>query len=673
MAGDWLPLREAGNALLRVCDGARSLDGQGYSRFDRGFAEDLLGKPSWSPRQARAFWKMLRKYRGQLDGMGLPFASLPEPPEVPSEPEPKPQQVPLDAAFYGDPRPVIKVAPRPAGSISLTKHPQYGFQFRCEFEPGEGLAVKDRFRAAIPVTIWEPESRTWIVPGKHAESLLAFAKEQGWAWSDEALAEATSRASSFRAAQEQRAAFVAASSAADSQFLADFRSKSGHALFPYQRAGAEYMVKKERCYLADEMGLGKTVQVMAALHHTQAFPALIACPASVSMVWERHVHEWLPGKKVAVAPASPAGADVYIGSYDRIAKAAERLKSVPWKAVICDEAHALKNRDAKRTQAFCGKMNRQAGTFEPGLLSLARFRWLLTGTPVPNRPSEMIQPLLGLDRLRDLGGFKGFATRYCGWVQGVPGTIDGSVPENLPELNQRLRASCWVRRLKEDVFKDLPDKRAAKAVQEFALGDAGTAEAIVQMTQLRRVAAEEKLAAAIEWVREFLEGGEKLVLLGWHNEPLQAIYNAFRSQAVLLTGSTSAQDRVRAIDAFQQSEDCRLFVGNLQAAGQGITLTAASNIAIYELPWTPAILDQGIARIHRIGQTASKVTIHYLLAAGTIDEDIAALIDQKRAVSVGIQDGKAVSEGDLVSALLGRLRSRVDDAEARFFGEEAWA
>lgn len=671
MGQDYPQIREAGEALLAVCDGAREDDGQGYNGFDAPFARDVLGKGSWSPRQAAAMHKLLRKYKNQLRGHGIDYDEIPKPDTQP--PQTVQTQVGGGQVQQMAPPQLQREAPT---NIVHNVHEQYGLQFHVSF-PFDAV-VKDRFRAACKTTIWNPDEKTWIVPGKHAKELLAFAKEAGWKWNDDALFEAMKREREVRDKKRAEEEAAKASTAADSDFMADFESRSGYKLFPFQRAGVEYLVKKERAWLSDEMGIGKTVQALAVLHAVKGTPALIICPASAVSVWRRHVEEWLPGTTYTVAPEAPRAGSrhIHITSYDRCTRSYDKLIDLPWKAVICDEAHALKNREAKRTKRICGHYDRRSGETIPGLLEQARYRLLLSGTPVPNRPVEMIQPLMGLDRLKDVGGFVGFATRYCGWEKGVPGSIQGSVEENLPELNHKLRASCWVRRLQREVRKDLPDKMTDHIPLELAdpkryeatkhatfedlfakaEGDFNTAEALVKLTKLRRVAAEEKLPAATSWLENALESGEKLLLFGWHNKPLEQIKKHFGDQAVILTGSTSDKEREKAVDRFQNDDSVRLFVGNLQAAGEAITLTAASRVAIFELPWRPGQLDQAVARALRIGQTADKVMVHYLLAEGTIDEHIANLLDEKRKTIKAIEDGKEVKQEDMVGALLDKLR-----------------
>lgn len=705
---DFPELREAGARLSEVCDGAREQDGQGFNGFDSPFAKDLLSKPSWSQRQASAFHKMLRKYRKQLDGFGISYDTLPAP-----------EQVQVNAGTFkpsgGSQQVLVPHAPAPAQvrveapNVTLSTHEKYGLQFKVSF-PFDA-AVKDSFRASCGMTIWEPESKQWIVPAKFAPELLAFSRAHNWRWSDDALFEAMTKERNLKDALRAREEATKASTATDSTFMAEWQcsgTKAGracdeiHRLFGYQRAGAEYLVKKERTFLCDAPGLGKTVQALAAIQHTKGFPALVICPAGVATVWEREIGHWMPGVTVTVAPAKPkpSSRSIHITSYDRAQRNHEALMAIPWVTIVADESHLLKNREAKRTQKICGHEDyRDASKSVPGLLPRARYRYLLTGTPIPNRPVELIQPLMGIGRLQDLGGFGVFASRYCGWVKGVPGSIQGAVEANLPELNQKLRALCWVLRTKEQAMPDLPPKftdhvpmalanperyrAAARDVFAFLETEPNAAEALVQLTTLRRVAAEEKVPAALEWIETFVEQDEKIVVLGWHVEPLQALHKAIPS-SVLLVGGMTQEAKDKAIDRFQNDPECKVFIGS-RAAYEGITLTAAANLAFLELPWNPGLVDQAANRIHRIGQKAESVTYHYLLADGTIDEDIASLIDAKRKVIRAIETGEQVAESEFIRDLMLRLKGQKpqrgaskaqrkyeDSAEDRAAGTGAW-
>lgn len=544
-------------------------------------------------------------------------------------------------------------------------------QFEIRFPYDD--AVRMDLKESVPGRYWDGTRKVWTAPLTSEMEIREFA-----ARNDFVLGKSVGEAS-----QKQQ---DVTPKKLDSDFMKDFRSKSGFALRPYQRAGAEHLVKNERCYLADGVRLGKTIQCMAGIRHVSqklGRPAkvLVVCPSSVTSVWQRHFAEWLPEVRYRTAPAGIEGASAYITSYQRAQKNRQRLKAEKWDIVILDEAHKCKNRNAARTQALLGHGDRRDDTFEPGIVDGVKYRWFLTATAVEKKPYELLQPLIGLGRLDDMGGFTGYATRYCGWVKGVQGSITGCVFSRLPELNQKLNSTgIWLRRQMEDVFAEMPEKtyehvpialsnpkryfgeQAATFDRiDNADGEMGSAEVITQMTALRRIAAEEKVEGVIEWVSEFLDDSEqKLVLLGWHTEPLQRLFATFKDQAVILTGASTAQQRLKAMDDFQTKSEIRLFIGNILAAGEGIDLSAASDVALLELPYNSSTLDQGLGRVLKPGVT-KRIGVWYLLAPGTIDEEIATLIDQKRRIAAGIHDGRVTTDDDkdMVSRLLKNLRSKV--------------
>jgi SNF2 family DNA or RNA helicase len=296
------------------------------------------------------------------------------------------------------------------------------------------------------------------------------------------------------------------------------------------------------------------------------------------------------------------------------------------------------------------------------------YRLFLTGTPVMNRPNELIAQLTAMGRLDDLGGFWHFANRYCGYEPGR-GMMGA---HNLAELNDLLRQTCFIRRLKADVLKELPAKTSALVPMaidneddyryaesdligwlheqgDFEGADAATrAEHLVRIERLKQLAADGKMGAVCEWIDSFLESGEKLVVFAHHVHIVNAL--ADRYSAPRISGAVSEKERDAAIQAFQNDPQTRLIVCNIQAGGVGITLTAASNVAFVELAWTPAAHEQAVDRTHRIGQR-DVVIAWYLLANGTIDDDIYALIESKRVVVNAATDGGTAGEASILKEL----------------------
>jgi len=451
-------------------------------------------------------------------------------------------------------------------------------------------------------------------------------------------------------------------------------------LRPFQGAAVEYARRARRTFLADEPGLGKTVQALAILEAEGAFPALVVCPASLRLNWLREAGRWLPGRSATAlgGDAAPAGVDIGVVSYDVLYRLTDALAHAPPRALVLDESHFVKNPSARRTRAA----QAVSAGMDPDAIVL-----LITGTPIVNRPAELAAQLQVLDRLDVAGGGRRLERVY-------------GEGRELDVLNRRLRRTCYVRRRKTDVLPQLPDKQrvvvpvelanrreyaevqrdVARWVRDQAEADARflasieelepdafeaavrargreaaqrarRAEALVRLNKLSLVAARGKLDAANEWIDAFTQADEKLVVFCRHREIGSRLHAAHPS-AALATGVLAADRRNDEVARFQEDPQCRLIVCSLDAAGVGLTLTAASNVAFVEMGWSPAVHDQAEDRLHRIGQ-ASAVTAWYLLAAETIDERIAAVVDRKRRLVTAASDGGTVDAVSAVDELLG--------------------
>lgn len=267
----------------------------------------------------------------------------------------------------------------------------------------------------------------------------------------------------------------------------------------------------------------------------------------------------------------------------------------------------------------------------------------------------------------------GYGSKNCNLRNdGFGWKYDGAT--NTKELHELLK-SVMIRRLKKDVLKDLPPKTRAfvpmelenrseyvTAEQNFiefireekgraAAEKASHAEYLVKISTMKQLAAHGKLNNVISWIRDFLEVEDKLVVFAHHKAVITRLMEEFGDIAVKIDGSVTGEHRQTAVDRFQEDPEIKLFIGNLKAAGVGITLTAANNAAIIELPWSPGDLVQVEDRLHRIGQEEN-VTIHYLLAEDTVDEHIASILDKKAEVLKAVLDGKAVDEENLLTELI---------------------
>jgi hypothetical protein len=440
----------------------------------------------------------------------------------------------------------------------------------------------------------------------------------------------------------------------------------GGELKPFQRAGVQYLLKQRRSFLADEQGLGKTIEALATIETDGAYPAIVVCPASLKLNWMREIERWLPARSAQTLDGNRgavAGADVTVLNYDIVAGRLDALSALTPRAVVLDESHYCKNPRAQRTQAvqqLCAAVPRDG-------LVLA-----LTGTPLLNRPPELISQLRILGRLADFGSGAQFGQRFRG-------------PDAYQRLHWHLRARCFARRLKGEVLPQLPAKtRAVVPVSlnnepEYRLAEqdviawlrsqpldlreldakvaaALRAERLVRLNALKLLAARGKLHAALHWIHDFLASGEPLVVFARHREIQHAVLERF-PRALHVLGEDSQRARDQAVGAFQSSEgaDNQLIVCSIEVAGHGLTLTRSSNVAFLELDWTPAKHDQAEDRCHRIGQQGA-VNATYLLAADTIDETIATLLERKRAVIEAVTDGREQDERGVVDALVAELR-----------------
>jgi len=465
------------------------------------------------------------------------------------------------------------------------------------------------------------------------------------------------------AAEAQAAIRRSKATAADP--VDDVAARLGGELQPFQWAGVRYVLDARRVFLSDEQGLGKTVQALAALEADDAYPAIVVCPASLKLNWLRETSKWLPHRSVEVVSggvAVPRTGDITILNYEIVGKHRESLARMRPQAIVVDESHYCKNPRAKRTQA----VRRLAEAVPRGGLRVA-----LTGTPVLNHAEELISQLRIIGRLDEFGSGARFSRQF----QGV-------LTEE--RLHWHLRRSCFVRRLKSEVLPQLPAKRqvvvpvALDNEREYRVAErdviewlrsqplelseldakiAATmrAERLAQLGALQRLAARGKLAAALAWIHDFLESGEPLVVFCRHVEVQEAVLQRF-PDALHLLGRDSIEAREASVRAFQEPDGPQLIIGATRVASQGITLTRASNVAFLELEWTPALHDQAEDRCHRIGQRDA-VTAWYLLAAETIDETMAELIERKRGIVAAVTDGKRIDGESLIEGVVRTLRS----------------
>lgn len=441
---------------------------------------------------------------------------------------------------------------------------------------------------------------------------------------------------------------------------------------PFQIAGVEYALDRRRTFIADEQGLGKTLQALLTVEQAEAFPAVVLCPASLKLNWKREIGRWLPHRSIQIVSGRgrvPFDADLVVLNYEIVESHGDALAAIAPGALVLDEAHYCKSPNAKRTRA----VQQLADKLPEDALRLA-----LTGTPLVNRPKELVPQLRILGRLAEFGSGAGFERRF------------GSAEER-ERLHWHLRRTCYLRRLKKDVLPQLPEKQRAVVpltlsnqaqyeraergfmewlVEQFRgteelsqrLNAALRSQALVKIGALRKLAGHGKVHTAVHWIQDFLESGEKLVVFASHRDVQHSLAEHF-PDAVHILGSDSPESRDAAVQRFQTDPSVQLCVCSLKVAAHGLTLTAAANVAFVELGWTPAEHDQAEDRCHRIGQEDS-VTAWYLIATNTIDERVAALIEHKREIVGSITDGKTIGDIPAIDAILADYLGVPDDDAA---------
>lgn len=471
-------------------------------------------------------------------------------------------------------------------------------------------------------------------------------------------------------------------------------------LYHFQKVGINFIEKKKgRCLIADEMGLGKTIQSLAWLClHPEIRPVLIICPASLKYNWYREVQKWIGVHSQILSGTIPnyINENIVIINYDIIAYWYKQLKEMEFKLLILDEAHYIKNNQAKRTKTF-----KKLIYNIPKLIAL-------TGTPIENRPVEIYNIVKAIDPLL-FPNFVEFVEEYCnakktrfGW--------DTSGASHTLKLNRILKSTIMIRRKKIDVLKELPPKNIVKVpiqidnekeykkaenefinflkdkyhtkiitddlkkeLKEYAVRNKieisknptdeeirfvietkfqriNTAPILAQIETLKQLSIKGKLKQIKDWINTFLESDEKLVIFLTHQKTMDYFIHTF-PDAVKIDGSVPIPRRQELIDKFQNDKKTKLFFGNIYAAGTGITLTAASNVAIIEFPWSPGTLVQAADRVHRITQT-KQVTVWNLVGADTIEERIIDLLCRKEKIIYQVLDGKKDIDSSIFNDLI---------------------
>lgn len=453
----------------------------------------------------------------------------------------------------------------------------------------------------------------------------------------------------------------------------DYSKYSHRPPLNHQKIAIEKLAGSKRFILADDMGLGKTTSTIIAALETESKKILIVCPASLKINWHREIANYTDrsvficeGKKFSTEHDFVIiNYDILKNFHDPKSKELTLLEQCNFDLVILDEAHMISNAQSQRTKiinSFVKKINRV---------------WLLTGTPMTSRPMNYYN-LLSIIESPVAQNWMAYAIRYCQGYQFKAGNrkvwnVTGA--SNLEELRDRTSKQI-LRRLKEEVL-DLPDKiitpvylRLQSKEYENLMGEYydwydknpdESSSLTVQFSKLmkvRKVIANEKTRQTIEFAENILEQGKKVIIFTNFTDSLQTIYQHFGKQAVYLDGSCSNSVRQQAVDSFQNDEKIKVFVGNLKAAGVGLTLTSAEVVIMNDLSFVPAEHAQAEDRAYRYGQK-SNVLVYYPLYENTIEGVIYDILNKKKEIIRTVM-GDQIPEnvGDVAEEILNLINKR---------------
>ena len=452
----------------------------------------------------------------------------------------------------------------------------------------------------------------------------------------------------------------------------DYEKYNHRAPMLHQKEAIEKLVRNKKFILADDMGLGKTTSTIIAALETGAKKILIVCPASLKINWQREIENY-SSRSVYISEGKKFSTehDFVIVNYDILKnfhdikdKEKSEIMKINFDLVIMDEAHMISNPQAQRTK------------IANDIASKSERVWLLSGTPMTSRPMNYYN-LLNLVDSPVAANWMAYAKRYCNGFQFSVGkrkvwNVTGA--SNLEELRERTQTHI-LRRLKEEVL-DLPEKiitpvylRLKSKDYEELMGEyfdwydsrpEESSSLTIQFSKLmkvRKVIAQEKINNTIELAENIIEQGKKVIIFTNFTDTLNIIYNHFGKQAVYLDGSCSKFHRQNAVDEFQTNDKIRVFVGNLKAAGVGITLTSAEAVIMNDLSFVPAEHSQAEDRSHRIGQKNS-TSVYYPLFENTIEGAIYDILNRKKKIISTVMGDDMMDDASTIEEMLNIISNK---------------
>jgi len=476
----------------------------------------------------------------------------------------------------------------------------------------------------------------------------------------------------FDWAATERESILAAKSSEDATLHTGVASR----LYPFQRVGVDFMVKAKRVLLADDMGLGKTLQSIVACEELGAERVLVICPNTLKATWQNEVRKWTPERAVTVfkgsnhkkkeATIASYTTGYFVTNYEAIRRGKEKrmvdgeekvvdrahdflddLSGISWDVAIIDEAHRIKNRKAQQTQDATAVVKK------------AKYLFLLTGTPIMNRVDELWS-LLNVLYPKVYSSFWEFVQKFADAHPGQFGWVINPSPTNPGKLRKQLE-NLFIRREKEEVFKDMPPKTYQQIwvdlegkqrdlyqqMEQEALADVNETDQVValgilaQIVRLKQIAFSpaliggDHISSKVEALMDILSGtDEKVVVFSQFAEVLKLVAKELDDNDIryaMFAGDTKEEVRQHNLEWFQKDPNAKVFLATTQAGGVGITLTAASYVVMLDKHWTPAVNEQAVDRVYRHGQT-KPVTIFEILATDTVDEMVEQVLSGKHTI-----------------------------------------
>lgn len=443
-------------------------------------------------------------------------------------------------------------------------------------------------------------------------------------------------------------------------------------ILPFQVRGVQKAEEHDGVFMfLDDQGVGKTWEAMGYLKiHPEFERILISCPAFLKYKWKRELEAWgfsdiyvAAGKK---APSrSELHARIIIVSYNLLHPWISLLETISWNVIVLDEAQFITNEEAQRTAAIIR------------LMQDTPHRILLSGTLMRGSVDELFVPF-SIVSPENFKNHWQYRWRYCDPSFGDHGWEFKGL-SNSDELRRRM-SPFYIRRMKEEVLPDLPKRmcniisfemesgvqrqydRASEKFEAWATGlDRKEAAGKACYAEQRQLAYLGKRKEVLDWLSNFIQCGRKIAVFAWHTNAIDDLAHIFGDRCVVVDGRVDMEKREVLRQKFIEDDKVQIFIGQIAAAGIGIDLTIASDVVFVEFPWSPLDALQAEDRARRLGNKNEKIQMWYLVAANTVDDDMAELLQTKyKKFDTLFGDGSAdpFFGKDYVEYIAERIRKR---------------